>query len=123
MGGHLCSSKKPGGNFFQIYERYHSCSKRNRNNTRKAIDYKLTTKCGKDNKCETNERCWKETKSKYLKNKIYYTIQHKRLLDKKYQIKFEFEKLFKKIKRLLIEELLKIGAFHSNFAVYSKNSE
>ena len=67
-----------------MYERYHSCNKWNRKVTHKEIDYKLTTKCGKDNKCGTNERCWKETKSKYLKNKIYYTRQRKRLLNKEY---------------------------------------
>ena len=107
-----------------MYERYHSCNKRNRNGTRKEIDYKLTTtKRGKDNKCGTNESCWKETKSKYLTNRIYYTRQCKRLLDKEHQIKFEFEKFFKKIKYLLIEEPLKIGAFNSNFAVYSKITE
>ena len=107
-----------------MYERYHSCNKRNRNGTLKEIDYKLTTtKRGKDNKSGTNERCWKETKSKYLKNRIYYTRQCKRLLDKEHQIKFEFEKFFKKIKHLLIEEPLKIGAFNSNFAVYSKITE
>ena len=52
-----------------MYERYHSCGKRNRNSTHKEIYYKLTAKCGIDNKCGTNERCWKEAKSKYLKNK------------------------------------------------------
>ena len=77
-----------------MYERYHSCGKRNRNGTRKEIYYKLTTRCRINNKCGTNERCWKETKSKYLKNKIYYTRQRKRVSDKEYQIKFEFEKFF-----------------------------
>ena len=44
-----------------MYKRYHSCDKRNKNSTHKEIDYKLTTsKCGKDNKYGTNERCWKE---------------------------------------------------------------
>ena len=71
-----------------MYKRYHSCNKRNRNSTCKEIDYKLTTNCGKDSKCGTNKRCCKETKIKYLKNKIYYTKQRKRLLDKEYQIKF-----------------------------------
>ena len=100
-----------------MYEKYPSCNKRIRNGTHKEIDYKLTTKCGKDKKRGINERCWKETKSKYLKNKIYNTRQHKRLLDKEYQMKLEFENFFQKIKCLLIEELLKIGVFNSNFAV------
>ena len=33
-------------------------------------------------------------KKNHLKNKIYYTRQCKRLLDKEYQTKFEFEKSF-----------------------------
>ena len=104
-----------------MYERYHSCGKRNRNETRKEIYYKLTTRYGISKNCGTNERCWKETKSKYLKNKIYYTIQHKRVLGEEYQIKYQIEKIFNNIKRLLIEELLKTGAYNSNFAAYSKN--
>ena len=86
-GRHLCSFKKLGGHlykkfflkkfFFQMYERYHSGGKRNRNSTHKEIYYKLTAKCGIDNKCGTNERCWKEAKSKYLKNKTYYIRQRK----------------------------------------------
>ena len=76
---------------------------------------------GISNNCGTNERCWKETKSKYLKNTICYTIQHKRVSGEEYQIKYQIEKIFNNIKHLLIEELLKIGAYNSNFAAYSKN--
>ena len=71
---------------FFLYEKYHSRNKRNRNGAHKEIDCKLTTKCSKYIKCGTNERCWKETKSKYLKNKIYCTRQLKRLLRKENQI-------------------------------------
>ena len=106
-----------------MYERYHSCSKRNRDGTHKEIYYKLTTKCGIDNKCGTNKTCWKKTKSKYLKNKIYYTRQRKRILGQEYHIKYKVEKFFNNIKHQLIEELLKIGAYNSKFTVYSKNLE
>ena len=69
MGRHLCSFQKVGEHlynlkkifFFQMYKRYYSCDKKNRNSTHKEIDYKLlTSKRGKDNKYGTNERCWKE---------------------------------------------------------------
>ena len=56
-----------------MYERYHSCGKKNRNGTRKEIYYKLGGRCGLDDKCGTKERFWKDTKSKYLKHKTYFT--------------------------------------------------
>ena len=69
------------------------------------------------------QKVLKETKSKYLKNKICYTRQHKRLLGQEYHIKYKVEKIFNNINHQLIQELLKIGAYNSNFAVYSKNLE
>ena len=55
---------------------YHGCDFRNRNGTRKLIDYARGQWCP----LETDEYCWKTTKSKYLFKKIYYTRKRRREL-------------------------------------------
>ena len=82
-----------------MYERYHSCGKRNRNSTPKEICYGLGDKCSTDIKCGTNKRCWREIKSKHLINKIYYTRQHKKALNRRYYIELTVTNTLDKLKQ------------------------
>ena len=59
-----------------IVKRHHGCGRVNRNSTRKLIDYRRGKRCI----CPTNNRCWKETKAKYLLRRPYLTRRRVRLL-------------------------------------------
>ena len=95
-----------------MYERYHSCGKKNRNSTCKEIYYKLGGRSGLDNKCGTNKRLWKDAKSKYLKHKTYFNQHRKQLLDEKYAIERGTLNILLQLKEILRKRLLKLG-FHN----------
>ena len=88
-----------------MYEKYHGCSFRNRNGTRKKICYSKGDSC----KFATNERYWRPTKSKYLNQKNYFTFQGKRLFDQRLSLNHCFIKRIKNLERDLINDILALG--------------
>ena len=64
----LCEYTETNGTY--IIKKYHGCKKRNRNGTRKIIDYVRGDKCLK----VTINPYWRETKDKFkYKGKLYLT--------------------------------------------------
>ena len=60
-----------------VFLTYHGCNYKNRNGTRKRIDYKRGEQCMRP----TDIPYWRKTKEKYKnKGKVYFTRRHKNQL-------------------------------------------
>ena len=92
-----------------MHEKYHGCGLRNRNGTRKQICYRIGESCIS----ETNEQCWRKTKSNYLKKKAYFTRQYSKALTKRLTIDQIVANGLRKIKHCFIKNLLQLGFYNA----------
>ena len=94
-----------------MYEKYHGCGLRNRNNTQKQICYRRGESCISG----TNEQCWRKNKSKYLTKKVYFTSQYSKALSKRLTMNQIVANVLRKIKRCFTEDLHKLGFYNARF--------
>ena len=72
-------------------------------------------KCGLNNICGTNERCWKETKEKFLKKSNHNTRSKNKVLKEVSDILLKYKVEYKTQEYLMVNEILQLDFNNGEF--------
>ena len=107
---HSCNLKNRNGTeVVTNYKQYHGCNFKNRNGTYKEVKYNRGESC----LLATNERCWRPTKSKYLKQKIYHTRQRKKAVSKQLKLAILIQDQLDSMNNSFIKSILSLVIYKS----------